>query len=596
MNLQRITIEHGLYFLAFLLALGVRIFQLGVAPLSEFEAEWALQALQVSRGEEIFLVSGPGYVSLTGLSFYLFSSTNFLARFWPALAGSLLVWLPFCFRRKLGQKVAIVLAFGLAIDPGLVALSRLAGGPMLAMGFGLLALGFYHARLPVLSGIFAGLAVMGGSTVLLGAFGLGLAWVIAKLWAGKREIKSDDGLVGTENLKLMWKPLLVSAGITIFLVGTLFLRYPQGLGAFAGTIPFTLHNLFQSSGIPSLRVILAPVLYSPLAVFFAIFTMVRLWRGGNRYPRWCFVWLLSALAIALVFPGKQVSDVVWALIPLWILAATEIARHFEIKDWEKLPASGQAFLLLLLLGLGWFNLSGLSIYGGDLQTYRLRLAVIGGTIVLGAVTTSLVAMGWSSVVAGRGLAWGVGAALGLYTLANMWGVSQQRANGENELWNPPPATRQADLLAKTLEDISSWHVGHRNKLDVLITAPDKSIQWVLRDWPRAVFLDSVPPGKLPSAIISPLEQAELKLGVGYRGHEFSWAIYPAWEKGLPENWARWLVFRDSPQAADRIILWVRTDAFPSGSLEFIRDDVPFSEFDPPIDIYEDIVPGMEVIE
>ena len=596
MNLQRITLEHGLYILAFAVALGVRMLQLGAAPLSEFEAEWALQAWQLSRGDQVTLGPNPGYVSLTGLTFFLMGSSNFFARFWPALAGSLLVWLPCSFRRQLGQKAAIVLAFGLAIDPGLVALSRLAGGPMLAIGFGLLALGLYHARLPLLSGITAGLAIMGGPAILQGAVGLGMAWVLGRVWVGRGARELGEKGEPSNYLVRRWKPLLISAGFTILLVGTLFLHYPQGLGALAGTIPAALSGWFQDSGIPVTRVLLAPLIYQPLALFFALFTVTRLWTDESLLPRWLMAWMLTALALALVFPGRQVGDVGWVLIPLWTLAAIEISCHLEINDWEKMPASGQAILLFLLLGLGWFNLSGLSLQTGELQTSQLRLLVIGGTIVLGGVTTLLVALGWSSVVAKRGLAWGVGSALGLYMLANMWGVSQLRANGEQELWSPPPATRQADLLIKTLGDLSGWHTGHRQTLDVFVTAPGKSIQWLLRDWLRMVFLKSIPSGELPSAIISTQEQSEPKLGVGYRGQGFSWSIFPAWERGLPKNWTRWMVFRDSPQEIEQLILWVRTDVFPSGSMEFLGDDISPSEIESPIDNRKDILPGLDDIK
>ncbi|GAG69000.1 unnamed protein product, partial [marine sediment metagenome] len=83
----------------------------------------------------------------------------------------------------------------------------------------------------------------------------------------------------------------------------------------------------------------------------------------------------------------------WVLVPLWALAAIELAKYFRLADAELLPALGQAFLIMLLMALGWLNMAGLSLSGGDEQTLRLRWAVIGGTIVLGAVTTFLIGLG-----------------------------------------------------------------------------------------------------------------------------------------------------------------------------------------------------------
>jgi hypothetical protein len=595
-NFNRITTEHGLYILAFALATGVRLLHLGAAPLSEFEASWALQALQISRGDIGNIGPNPGYVSLTGLAFFLFGSSNFLARFWPAIVGSLLIWLPFCFRRNIGQKVALVLAFGLCIDPGLVALSRLAGGPMLAIGFGLLTLGFYNLRKPVLAGISMGLALLSGPAILNGMVGLGLAYLCFRLflrWRPGIFVEENESL---PQIAVMGKPFFISAILTTLLVGSLFLRYPQGWSALAGTIPYTLNIWFEPSGIPTFRVFLAPIIYQPFAIFFMVLGAMRLVRGNSFIPLWLYIWFITGFTVALIFPGRQVSDVGWVLIPLWSLAAIEISHLLRINDWEKVPVYGQASLLFILLGLGWFNLSALSLHVGDIQSLQLRLAVIGGTIGLAVITTLLVIMGWSSSVAKRGLAWGVGFSLGLYVIANMWGVSQLRNNGEQELWHPTPYIRQADLLTKTLSDISEWHVGHRQHLKVFVVTQGDSLRWLLRDWSEIIFLDGIPTDELPYAIITSHEQPEPQLRVSYAGQDFSWFISPAWNGSLPLNWTHWLVFRNSPQTVERIILWVRTDVLPGGSLDFLEDSDQLFEFEAPLDTFDDLIPEIEQVE
>jgi hypothetical protein len=596
MNLNRVTLEHGLYFLAFALATGLRLLQLGAAPLSEFEAGWALQALQISKGETINVGPNPGYVSLTGLTFFLLGSANILARFWPAIAGSLLIWLPFSFRRYLGREVALVLAFGLAIDPGLVSLSRLAGGPMSAISFGLLAIGLYNSRMPVLAGISAGLALLSGPAIIQGVVGLGLAWLFTRFWLSRGSgifiVESDTLPPIREN----GKPLLISTILTLLVAGSLFFHYPQGLSATAGTIPATLNNWFSHSNIPIFRVFLALIIYQPFALFFTLLGALRFLRSESIIPRWLIIWFFTALIMAMIFPGRQVSDVGWVLIPLWSLAAIEFVHHLKIENSEKVPVLGQASLLFLLLGLGWFNLSALSIHTGDNQSLQLRLAVIGGTVILGAITTLLVALGWSFSVAKRGLAWGVGVSLGLFIIASMWGVSQLRINGEQELWHPPPFTRQADLLTKTLGDISEWNTGHRSRMEVFVIAPGDSFRWLFRDWSEVIFLDGLPPNELPYALITSLDQPEPQLGVSYMGQGFSWFVSPAWEGGLPENWAHWLVFRNSPQKIEQVILWVRTDVIPGGSLDFLGDDNQLFELEIPLDVEDDLLPEMERVE
>ena len=182
MKRQTLTIEHCLYLLAFLLALGVRLLRLGAAPLSEVEAGWALQALGLSRGETILLGTQPLYILFTSLFFALLGSGNGLARLFPALAGSALVFVPLLWSRSFRRfrVAALIAAFGLALDPGLVAASRLAGGPVPAVTFVLLALGFALCQSAAWTGVFGGLALLTGVPVVPGLLGLALTWGAAE--------------------------------------------------------------------------------------------------------------------------------------------------------------------------------------------------------------------------------------------------------------------------------------------------------------------------------------------------------------------------------------------------------------------------------
>jgi hypothetical protein len=252
---------------------------------------------------------------------------------------------------------------------------------------------------------------------------------------------------------------------------------------------------------------------------------------------------------------------------LWALAAWELSRHTETYAWEKLPALGQATLVFLLLSLAWINLAGLSQSGTDPQVLRLRWAVIGGTLFLGTVTTVLVALGWSPAIAQRGLAWGLVASLGLYTLSATWGVTQLRPDSPQELWNLPPTTQQAGLLLDTLENLSEWRTGQRASLDILVASEAPSLHWALRNWEKVTFQPVPGPGEIPSVILRSGDESPPSLTVAYRGQDFAWWSYPDWQGGLPEDWPSWLVFRQAPGRQDHVILWARGDLFPDGTLE-----------------------------
>src|SRR5574342_79471 len=148
MRFRTVRHESILYVIAFILALALRFIRLGALPLSDNEAGWALQALNVAQGTRPLLGPQPIYILPTGLLFFLFGSSNFLARFIPALTGSALVLVPYMFRQRLRAIPGLFLAFFLALDPGLVSLSRQAGSLMPALTFVLMAWAFWWANRP----------------------------------------------------------------------------------------------------------------------------------------------------------------------------------------------------------------------------------------------------------------------------------------------------------------------------------------------------------------------------------------------------------------------------------------------------------------
>jgi len=87
---KHVVIVMGLFFVG----LAFRLIRLDVLPLTNLEAAHALQALAISNGEQTLFEGVHAYVGLTGLPFYLFSSSNFVARFWAAILGALIVFIP----------------------------------------------------------------------------------------------------------------------------------------------------------------------------------------------------------------------------------------------------------------------------------------------------------------------------------------------------------------------------------------------------------------------------------------------------------------------------------------------------------------------
>ena len=156
------TAESGLYLLIFILGLTIRLLHLGRNPLSDAEADLALRALALARGDTVSFGAQSGYVVLTGSLFYLFQSTAFLARLLPALFGSLLVGIPLFLREQLGRKAGLVFALFLAVDPALVASSRQVDSLMIAASSLLLFGVFVWKKQAAWAGVFLALAFLSG--------------------------------------------------------------------------------------------------------------------------------------------------------------------------------------------------------------------------------------------------------------------------------------------------------------------------------------------------------------------------------------------------------------------------------------------------
>ena len=153
MKSGKLSTEHFFYGLAIILAVGLRFIGLGNTPLSDGEARIALQAVSAFQPGHVISGGQPGYVLLTAASFFLFGTSEFLARFWPAVLGSLLVLMPYLGRERFGQKPALVMAFALAFEPSLVAASRQADGRILAITGLAFAMMFLLRRNAIWAGI-----------------------------------------------------------------------------------------------------------------------------------------------------------------------------------------------------------------------------------------------------------------------------------------------------------------------------------------------------------------------------------------------------------------------------------------------------------
>jgi hypothetical protein len=554
--------ESALYVLALLLGLAVRLIGLGALPLTDVEARWALQALEVANGTRPALGSQPAYILLTSLLFFVFGgATNALARLIPALTGSALILVPALFKDRLKPRPALILAFALALEPGLVALSRQAGSAIMVLTFVLAAWGFWEKRDPARLGVCAAMALLSGLALWAGLLAFALTWAIAQPF--EREDAQRKGRLAwpMPGERRKWLTALWYALGTMFVIGTLLFTAPVGLSAWLAGLPEYIAGWARPPGVPAGLMLFSLLAYQPLGLLLAVMASVRGWIQGSVRIRRLSLWMLVSLLLALFYPAREVTDLAWMLVPLWALASLELARNLNVRPEERREVLGAVALSFLILVFIWFNFLGLIRPTMPPDQASLRTWLLLGSFFLLVVSLLLVGAGWSIRAAQHGAVWGLAAFLSVYSLGALVGAAGLRNLPEGvELWQPGSQLPSADLLLTTVQEMSSWSDKDVNAQPVTVAGVHSpALLWLLRD--RTVELRGTPGAAAGAPLVITPDQQDPALVAAYRGQAFVWRRKPLWDRIDFTEWLRWLPFHQVAQESEKVILWARGDLF-----------------------------------
>lgn len=552
--------------LAFLIALFLRLMQLGAMPLTDAEAAPALQALRISQGEDPALDPHPLYIVSTSVMFLLYGSgTNFLARLIPALIGGLLVLAPLLFDDRLKPRPSLILAFFLALDPGLVAISRQAASPILAIAFLAFTVGFINKNKPSLAAVTAALALLSGPSLWLGLLLLLIAYGFARFFLPKPIEETND----EKSSSLPFHPSsflfplssFIPFILTFILASTLFFTVPGGLGAAFSSIPAFIDSWRSTSEVTQSMIFISLLIYQPFVLLLSIIALIRGWAKGLRRIIFLSVWLLISLLFIIFHPARQMADLAWVLIPLNALAALEFARHITIFPDERREAAGVVLLTIFIWVFAWLGMAGINFLPINTPEYAVRIWMLLGSLLLLLVSLILVAAGWSIRIARIGGVWGLAFGLGVMSLSGMFGSAGLRGPNAPELWWQPGIPLQAGLIRDTVNQVSDLGRGNDHIATVTILGIDSpALEWTLRENPVQVqdALDELNP---PDIVITPFEANPVGLESAYRGQDFIWRRTPIWAYADTPTWLRWVSLREMPQSQEYIILWAKSDLF-----------------------------------
>jgi hypothetical protein len=488
--------------------------------------------------------------------------------------GSTLVFIPYFFREKINPRPALILAFLFAFDPGLVALSRQAGGTILAVTFLLFAWGMWLNRRDIPAGIFAGLALLSGTSLWAGV----LAIALTRFFAQRMQSRTNTDQSVIENQQSPVSSLqspnsnlrstFISLILTLLFGGTLFFLSPNGLSAWLSSLPEYLAGWVSPSAMTPGRMLLAFFAYEPLGIFIAALSIVRGFRTKSNQINRLSLWLGVSLLFGIFY--RQAAELVWVIIPLLTLAALELSRSIHIRSEERVEVGIVVMAVLILLVYIWFNVSNIAVnpYAqtpvvmpifGEVQNPRY-IILYGASAIL-IVCIMMVGFGWSPRTARLGTTLSFTIFFSFYSLAAAWGTSGLRNPTGLELWSPDPKPLHTDLLLTSVNDISEFSLGHIYSQPVTIVGINShALEWVLRN--REVNVVSVlDPQVAPPLVITP-PMNDLGLPSAYRGQDFTWRQTPLWGQIRNPDWWSWLVYRQLPRENETIVLWARDDLFP----------------------------------
>lgn len=559
------TWEKGVYAAALGVGLGLRLALLGQTAFTENEAALALQAWNLARGVPTVMGPQPGYLLLTLVNFFLGGANEFLARLWPALAGSLLVLAPWFLRERLGRVPAAILAFALAVDPALLALSRTAEGGIFSVSLGLLALALLAAGKPAPAGVLAGLALLGGPAAWLGLLVGALVW----LWSRWGHRKTD-----TPAEAWPWRTFLPWLGVGLVGFGTLFMLCPMGLSAWVNSFLVFWRGWHFGGGSPLNQMVLALGLMEALPLMLGWVGLLHGWQRKDALDGLLGRWFAAALVIVLIYPARQVTDWVWVTVPLWALAAREVCRLFEGEDEHGLISIGQAVLGFTLMGFAWLNVVGLNLVqepevtvpGGltSLSPTTLRTLSIVISFVLFVVISIMIGVGWSRRAGLRGFVEALLAAMLVWTGSAAWHSAGLSKHPETNLWLSSPLITDGDLIRGTLGDLAEWNVRSRSGIEIVVEDnASPSLRWLLRDFTQVRYVNALAVDGTPAVVFTRSSQP-LSLPAAYTGQDFVLQSSSPWSLLYGDEWVRWLITREAPTQQEALFLWARSDLFAGG--------------------------------
>jgi len=545
---------------AFLLALFMRFVKLGTTALSDREAESALQALAIAHGQDPLLTGSSGYVGLTSMLFFLFGGSDFIARFWPALFGSALVLTPAFFRRYLDDFTVVLLAMILALEPGLVAISRTADGLSIALFSIVAAVGFLMHKKTIPAGFFAGLALVTSPAFWPLILVIGLAGFFA-FFTGKDLIEKEANQFGL--VKKEWLVFVFSTCISVLISCTVFFQFPAGISGIASGLTQYLGSWRQPGGLQFNSFMLVLIVTQFPVLILGFWGAITGLREKSSLVRFLGLWWILGLIAWSLNPSVTEQHIALINLPLYMLSALQIKRVVQnFSCPSRIVVLVETVVTISLLVFSSINLLNLTnVLMGDPAAERNRVIGTFLPLLLWVIFTILLAWGWDAPSTKGGLLISFGL-LGLALLfGSGWKAAGLGSRPENEFLSGNEFIVGQERVMTSISDLSLWNNGVENRIDVKIAGMKiPSLVWSLRDFEK-LSKDSTFQENSDASIILANPESAVKPGSAYRGATLLWSVRPEYASFTWKDWVKWFFIRSVPQTKNSLMLWARNDLF-----------------------------------
>lgn len=561
MKLKLKNLEFLITLVILLIALLIRFARLDSTPFSSGEMDLSWQAFQVVRGEPIESGAHLAYLGLTSLTFFLTQANEFMARFWPALLGSLFVLVPLLWQEKLGRKVVLPLALLFAIDPLLIASSRIIGSPLLGLAGLVAGLSFLAFKKPSLSGIALGIGLMGGVSFWIGLLPIVTAYYLIKIFRrGGNLISKENGINSERFLHLPPLRSIIPWFLgTILVVGSCFFMEPSALGStFGGLV-----NFFQRFSIPSdvqiWQIFLALLTYGFVPLVVGFWAGIKAVLQRDYLGIFLLTWSIFCLLIILIQPGRQVLDLIWVILPLWVLSIRFVLSNFELPFNGLGVRFAVMLFVIVILGFVLINIRSVSVIDlGQVGMINHLIAIAAGIILL-IISILLVGFGWKFDYALSGLFFGLVIFTIVSTLALTLPGIMGRSGNKADLWQTDAISSDGDVIIDIIAEVSDRFVGEPYEVDVAVAGSGVQVHpWTLRDFRSINFYNNLPGNTMPDFILTNQDLSS-QVSSAYRGNEFQILNRPLWDSFGVKEIVSWMITRNVTFEQQNIFLWVRTD-------------------------------------